>query len=200
MLYVSCIPPQVTWIILYLHNSSITERKGRKEAIAAAQSEVLLKFGCFLLGAWRNVKRGEKKIGMNHNFILIPFFIDLHPHRWSEESETSIMSFVIYGHAEERKRPHSTQFVNIWMRDWAQGDVLDSRNQKESGFKCLKTSYDAGWKEVNNVCKRHHWSLRLLEPRSAISFLRKAFERRKSPSVSCRYDDDIKDQSMQTNH
>lgn len=60
-LYVSCIPPQVTWIILYLHNSSITEGKGRKEAIAAAQREMSLKFGCCLLGAWRNVKRGEKK-------------------------------------------------------------------------------------------------------------------------------------------
>lgn len=61
------------------------------------------------------------------------------------------MSFVIYGHAEERKRPHSTQFVNIWMRDRAQGDILDSQNQKESGFECLKTSYDAGWKKKKSI-------------------------------------------------
>lgn len=125
-LYVSCIPPQVTWIILYLHNSSIAEGKGRKEAIAAAQREVLLKFGGFLFGAWRNVKGGEKKEREEWQFHTDPFFIDLRPHRWSEESGTSIMSFVIYGRTEERKRPHSTQFVNIWMRDRAQGDILDS--------------------------------------------------------------------------
>lgn len=81
------------------------------------------------------------------------------------------MSFVIYGHAEERKRPHSTQFVNIWMRDRVIGDILNSQNQKESGFECLKASYDAGWEKKKSITLSKGTIDHCIFSCSAISFL-----------------------------
>lgn len=118
---------------------------------------------------WRE---GWKKSGMNNSLTRSLFY-------WS--SPTSLIRRVWNQYNElcylrTRRRAETSSFDSICQYlDEGSGARWYTRLAK-SKRKRLWMLEDFLWrwmeeKKVNNVIKRHHWSRRLLEPRSAISFL-----------------------------
>lgn len=131
-------------------------------------------------------REGRKKSMKNDSFTPIPFLL-IFAHIADQRSHYNELCYL-----RTRRRAEMSSFNSICQYlDEGSGarGYTQLAKSKESGFECLKTSYDTGWKK-----SRYHLQkapLIVLEPRSTISFLPRVFKWRKIPSVSCRYDDDI---------